>query len=121
MSNDFFGDKHDKKHNDYYQKDKHYREDEYNKTHDSFNNHDNQSRNYEDTVKQMMSKLMANKKLLVAVIIGGIVLLGVATFVLISLLPMILSMFENINKNGLKGVVDSALPIINKLSSETGK
>ncbi|PKN69173.1 MAG: hypothetical protein CVU54_11740 [Deltaproteobacteria bacterium HGW-Deltaproteobacteria-12] len=121
MSNDYFGEKHNKKHHGYYQKDKHDRDDEYNKTFDISGRHDNQYRKHEDIGQQIMSMLMANKKLLVAAIIGGIVLLGVAIFILISLLPMISSILENISKNGLKGAIDSALPILNKLLSGTGK
>jgi ABC-type nickel/cobalt efflux system permease component RcnA len=118
MGDNFFGDKHNRKHHDYHHKDKHYRDNENNNTRDIFHNHDSKSHKHEDTVQQIMSMLMTNKKLLAAAIMGGVVLFGVAIFILISLLPMISSTFESINKNGVKGAVDSALPIINKLLSE---
>ena len=113
MSDDFFGGRHNKHQNSYDQKDRH---------HQRKGNDDHyQSHKHEDIGQQIMSMLMANKKLLIAAIIGGVVLLGVMIFVLISLMPMISPILENISKNGLKGVIDSALPIINKLLSGTGK
>jgi hypothetical protein len=125
---DIFEGKRDKHRNGHYQKDRRYRDDDYNKLHGKYDKHDNRqyevddkdyrSHKHENPVQQIMSILMANKKMLIAAIIGGTVLLGVAIFILISLLPMISPIFENINKNGVKGVVDSALPIVNKLLSE---
>jgi hypothetical protein len=128
---DIFEGKRDKNRDGHYQKDGRYRDDEYNKSHGTFDKHNNrqyegdnkdyQSRKHEDIGQQIMSMLKANKKLLIAAIIGGIVLLGIVIFVLISLLPMISSFLANISKGGLKSAVDSAVPIINKLLSGAGK
>ncbi|MEN6421210.1 MAG: hypothetical protein ABFD76_04620 [Smithella sp.] len=128
---DIFEGKRDKHRDSHYQKDRRYRDDEHNKSHGKFDSHDNrqyegdnndyQSHKHEDIGQQVLSMLKENKKLLIAAIIGGIVLLGIIIFVVISLLPMISSIITNISKGGLKGAVDSGMPIINKLLSGAGK
>jgi uncharacterized membrane protein YdbT with pleckstrin-like domain len=113
MSDDFFGGRHNKQHDGSYQKDRHHQKED--------NNNDHQSHKHEDIGQQIVTMLKANKKLLIAAIIGGVLILGVAVYILISLLPMITPILDNISKNGLKGAIDSVLPIINKLLSGTGK
>jgi hypothetical protein len=113
MSDDFLRGRHNKQHDGSYQKDRHHKKEE--------NNDHYRSRKHEDIGQQIISMFKANKKLLIAAIIGGIVLLGIVIFVLISLLPLISSFLANISKGGLKGAVDSGMPIINKLLSGAGK
>jgi hypothetical protein len=113
MSDDFFGGRHNNQNDSYHRKDGHQQKKEHNS--------DYQSGKHEEIGQQIMSMLKADKKLLIAAIIGGVLILGVAIYILISLLPMIAPILDNISKNGLKGAIDSALPIINKLLSGTGK
>jgi hypothetical protein len=113
MSDDFFGGRHNNQQDSYHRKDGHQQKREHNS--------DYQSSKHEDIGQQIMSMLKANKKLLIAAIIGGVLILGVAIYILISLMPMITPILDNISKNGLKGAIDSVFPIINKLLSGTGK
>ena len=109
MSEEFFGGKHINQHDTYYRKDRRHQREE--------NNNNYKSRKHEDISQQIISMLKVDKKLLIAAIIGGVLIFGVAIYILISLLPMASPILENISKNGLKSAIDSALPIINKILS----
>lgn len=70
---------------------------------------------------KMFQMLTKNKKLLAVVIAGAFILVVVIIILLILLFPLLVKLFEAIQKNGIKGIFDSIQPLLDTLWNGTGK
>ncbi len=69
----------------------------------------------------LFEKLKGNRKLWLFLSIAAIVVIIIFIVVIIMLIPPIIKMFEAIQKNGIKGLLESAKPILDLLWSGSGK
>jgi hypothetical protein len=69
----------------------------------------------------MLVRVLQNKQLLIVLSIAAIILLIGFVAAIIMAMPILYQMFALLEKNGIKGIIDSALPIINKLWEGSGK
>ena len=74
-----------------------------------------------DLVRSALNRLVHNKTLL-AILAGIVLLIAIAAIALVvSLLPLFSKGWAYISQNGLKGVFDFILPLINRLWEGGGK
>jgi hypothetical protein len=69
----------------------------------------------------LFEKLKSNKKLLLALSLAAIVIIIVIIAVIVMLIPPIIKMFETIQKGGIKGLIETARPLLDLLWSGKGK
>jgi hypothetical protein len=69
----------------------------------------------------LFEKLKNNKKLWIALSVAAIVIVIVVIAVIIMLIPLIIKWIETIQKSGIKGLIETARPLLDLLWSGKGK
>jgi len=69
----------------------------------------------------LFEKLKSNRKLWIALCVAAIFVVIVVIAVIIMLIPLILNCFEAIQKGGIKGLIETAKPLLDLLWSGSGK
>jgi len=69
----------------------------------------------------LFEKLKSNKKFWITLSLAAIVIIIVIIAVIIMLIPPIIKMFETIQKSGLKGLIETARPLLDLIWSGKGK
>jgi hypothetical protein len=69
----------------------------------------------------LFEKLKSNRKLWIALSVAAIFLVIVVIAVIIMLIPLIVNCFEAIQKGGIKGLIETAKPLLDLLWSGSGK
>ena len=78
-------------------------------------------RGQQEAKQARKEKLKNNKKLWIALFVVTIVIIIVIIAVIIMLIPPIIKMFETIQKGGIKGLSETAKPLLDLLWSGKGK
>lgn len=69
----------------------------------------------------LFEKLKNHKKLLIMLSVTAFIIFILAIAVLITLIPVFFKWFEVIQKSGIKGLIESTSPMLERLWSGTGK
>ena len=69
----------------------------------------------------LLEKLKNNKKLWIALSVAAILVVIVAITAIIMLIPLMVNCYEAIQKSGIKGLIETARPLIEQIWSGTGK
>jgi len=64
---------------------------------------------------------MNNKSLLVILSVSAIILIVLVVVLIIVLMPLIMNMIGVVQQNGLKGIVESIGPVLERIWSGSGK
>ena len=86
--------------------------------------HDNLSKighGYFPGIVQQGIQILKNKKVLYALIAVCCVGLLLLIALLFFLVPIVINMIDYISKNGIKGIIDTLIPIINRIWEGQGK
>jgi len=95
--------------------------------HGHYNNHGNYCGDHHDhhggveKYIYLFEKLKNHKKLLIMLSVTAIIIIILVIAVVIMLIPVFLKWFEVIQKSGIKGLIESASPMLERLWSGTGK
>lgn len=69
----------------------------------------------------LFEKLKGNKKLLLILAIAALVIAIVVISALVMLMPLLMKLLASIDKNGIKGLVETVRPLLELLWSGAGK
>ncbi|MRR05958.1 MAG: hypothetical protein EG828_03290 [Deltaproteobacteria bacterium] len=108
--------------------------DYYAKNHDRFSENGHTYRNHGNhyfyglackVMRQLFGKILQNKRMALLVILGllaaAAVFLVCAVWLVVTLFNLCGPLFSDIEKNGLKGVVDTVLKLVSRIWEGTGK
>jgi hypothetical protein len=76
-----------------------------------------------DSLRQylpLIKKIIANKPLLLTIAIGGGLLLIAAAALLVALLPTVSPAFDYVNKHGIRGIIETLMPFVNRIWNGQG-
>jgi len=68
-----------------------------------------------ETIRPIIAKVLKNKPLLIGLAVGSVFFLLLTAVLCVMHLPFFVQAFDSINKHGLKGIVDTILPIVDRL------
>jgi len=66
-------------------------------------------------------KLKSNKKLLMVLIAAVVVVLIIGIALIVSLAPLVFNLLDSLQKGGIKGLIETINPLLERLWSGTGK
>lgn len=69
----------------------------------------------------LFEKLKSNRKLWIALCVAAIFVVIVVIALIIMLIPLVVNCFEAIQKGGIKGLIETAKPLLDLLWSGSGK
>ena len=71
--------------------------------------------NIHESLSRLLNRIKYNKRLQVLIFAGILVLLIAAAAALILLLPFLIKLLSSMDKNGIKGLIDTIAPFLNLL------
>lgn len=69
----------------------------------------------------LFEKLKSNRKLWIGLSVAAIFIIMILIAVIIMLIPLVIKCFDAIQKNGIKGLIETARPLLDLLWSGKGK
>jgi hypothetical protein len=69
----------------------------------------------------LFEKLKSNRKLWIALCVAAVFVVIIVIAVIIMLIPLVVNCFDTIQKSGMKGLIETAKPLLDLLWSGSGK
>jgi hypothetical protein len=97
------------------------RSDGYHDNHGYYGGHRDDHHGGLERYRYLFEKLKSNRKLWIGLSVAAIIIIMILIAVIIMLIPLVIKCFDAIQKNGIKGLIETARPLFDLLWSGKGK